>query len=1314
MIQTQIKKRKVVYKNGKRTRINSHLEPVKNVDLLKEYIFKAGTHGWDNHLECNMFKIKLASNKYYITNDADVIKLTSVNRNLFETILLEKRPSRFVLDIDAKNIGDSKFSYNDLIKYIDDIKNYMRTTYELPNINLSANIHVSHPLTINNNLNDAVFNSAHIIFNFAIERMNIYAPDLLNDFFKDYNNINGIEHPFKKYTDYKIYKSVGWFRCLNQTKASNINLKLKKVISCPLTHKVIETKNIDKSDFIQVGVDKKYIIKINASKHTTIQNNYNDVRTSITKYDYNIVFEMPANLEIILNKIKKSKLDIYGTSKWWALQYNILYCLYTNEIKDIIDILNNPLIILFLKASMVGVYDSIEHYNNNIQIIKDSVNNFKIDTSYLYDDIVALPTNELVLWMEHIMGYKIKTLRLVNIKTIKYFIIDNNYCFNINYKELMFHYYKSYMAHGEPKCTLYDNMSTVDIVNDIDKSSRSIFAKLRCESGTNYNIKLINKVNADNIIFKKKRINNLIENNNIEAISKLINYKKHNYVWASVGTGKSKCILEQYIKEFLNDTTTPNKKLIIIADTISITHKQKQDVLNILKELNIPKKELHYYKEKAKKADDYNFNNKSIFITTYDSFEKYIEYKFTHFVLDEIKNINKRFVTIQNGNKTNQQKIELLYNFINMLREAQSSIILDADLDIELYDFLNSIRTDINYYKLTNIIKPHKVTIFNQEEVINKIYDDVRLHNKIIIATASDTLGRDLECDLNRRFKDIKILYINKNGAFINTITDDFNTKNKIAMKRKELILANVDIEFIKYDVVFYTPTVQTGLSFNIPNYFHRTYGLLNINTIDTTQTCQFLNRCRNTMTNDIFLSMNNFGIHTVNYNDFDNFDDSHVFNHIKNLSNNTRENIITEFYDQHEIYNEAKDIYNKLLIWNNSKSQIRNRKYVFHVCVRLIEWGFVDINISITSCSMIVLPNDNNNNSKQLLSQKELKAQCLKQQAELKLLEMKSVNYSQYDNYVKSTHLNQDTYNSLSVKYKDKTSEDQDCQDVIKTQQNNKWGYNEQYYNQHKVEIDSRYTINIATKFEWDNQCKMSYLPLSKSVDIIINNIKMTGTYDDFKKNTRVEVKKMFSLVVNLFFIDKLFECLGIGFNDLYKLCFDITDSSIFTVEKNNEWLNKLYIIIDKHQNIINILLKINKIKLSDKASPHQRLSTIMVAVCNYFNIKCKFGKQMSNPHKKDRNIQFRMPYARVQIDRNINIDNGFWNGGLLIDDTNNKFKKCMYSREIELPTEREVNCINHISAELNQPNITRQVENKNNDYLRVTNQCLIDFTDF
>ena len=1302
MIQEETKKkRKVVYKNGKRTRINSHLKPEKNTNILKEYMFKSGAREWNNHLDSNMFKIKLASNKYYITNNADVVKLTSVNRNLFETILMDKRPSRFVLDIDAKNIGDVKFSYNDLIVYINDIKNYMVDTYDIPNINIAANIHISHPLKIDNNLHDKVFNSSHIIFNFVIEQMNIYAPELLNAFYDYYYNINGVNHPFKEYTDYKIYKSVGWFRCINQTKASNINLKLKKVIKCPLTNKVVETNNIDKSDFIQVDIDMNNIIKINASKENIKSNKYNDKKASIIDYTYDIVLEMPNNLDVIRNKIKKSKYDIYGTSKWHMLVKNLIYCLYTNEIKNINEILNHPLTELLLKASRVDKYDTDECYKENISIIKRYVANFKIDPAYLYDGVVMIPSNELVLWLEHIIGKKISIIRLVNIKSFNYFIIDNEYCYNINFKELMYKYYKEYNVSGDIKIKEYNGLSYNEIIEDLLKSKRSVSAKIKCEAGYNYNIKLINKVNTDNIIFKKKKIKNLIENNNIEEISKSINYKKHNYVWASVGTGKSKNILETYIKSFLNDDVTENKRMLIIADTISITHKQKQDILNILKDLNISKNVLHYYKEKAKKADDYNFNNKLIFITTYDSYERYIDYNFTHAVLDEIKNINKRLITIQNGNKTHQQKIELLYNFINMMRSVSSSIILDADLDMELYDFLNNIRSDITYYKLTNVVKPHNIMIFNQQETISKILNDIKSKHKIIIATASDTLGRDLESLITKSYKDIKVLYINKNGAFINTIADDFNTKNKIAMNRKELILSNVDAEFVKYDVVFYTPTIQTGLSFNIPDYFYRVYGLLNINTIDTTQTCQFLNRCRNTETNDIFLSMNDYGIHTINYNDFDCFADEYVFNHIKNIANNTQEVIEEEFYDEHQIYKESKDIYNTMLKWNNTKTSIRNRKYLFEACVRLIDWGFNNINISLTSYTLI------NKTDEKIDFEK-------KTEEEYNEAVKKTLKYSEYDNYVKSTHLDDDTYISLYSKYKDKTSIDQECQDVIKTTQNQTWGYNADYYNQHKNEIDRRYEENSSTKFEWIKQKKLSYLPLIPSIDLIVNNVDIIKSYDDYKKNTRVEIKEQFGLVVNVYFIDKILRLCGVEFIDLYKLCADCIDVDFYTIIKTKELLDKLYKIIEDKQDIINILLKINRIKISDKANRHQRLSTTIIAIFKYFNVKCKFGKNITNKNKCERDIVVNMPYVRIQVDIDTNKDNAYWNKGLLITNVKDKIKRCMYKRQIRMPLEKEVNFINQISRELNKPNITRLVENKNNDYLRKNNQCLIDFTDF
>ena len=83
---------------------------------------------------------------------------------------------------------------------------------------------------------------------------------------------------------------------------------------------------------------------------------------------------------------------------------------------------------------------------------------------------------------------------------------------------------------------------------------------------------------------------------------------------------------------------------------------------------------------------------------------------------------------------------------------------------------------------------------------IIQIIHKLKNNKKLVIPMASNNKAKDLKELLKLKFPKLKILLIHKE-------TDD-NSKLEI--------LLNVNTDWVKYDVVIYTPTVCMGVSFDI------------------------------------------------------------------------------------------------------------------------------------------------------------------------------------------------------------------------------------------------------------------------------------------------------------------------------------------------------------------------------------------------------------------------------------------------------------------------------------------------------------------
>jgi hypothetical protein len=113
--------------------------------------------------------------------------------------------------------------------------------------------------------------------------------------------------------------------------------------------------------------------------------------------------------------------------------------------------------------------------------------------------------------------------------------------------------------------------------------------------------------------------------------------------------------------------------------------------------------------------------------------------------------------------------------------------------------------------------------------------------------------SENYERNIQDKFKDLKILRI-------------YGNMND---KLKEKIFKNVNEEFGKYDVVISTPTCESGVDYNIENYFYKVYGVISTYSTTVSGFFQMVARIRHVQNNEILIYSANMSLNRVNFYTF-------------------------------------------------------------------------------------------------------------------------------------------------------------------------------------------------------------------------------------------------------------------------------------------------------------------------------------------------------------------------------------------------------------------------------------------------------------
>ena len=222
---------------------------------------------------------------------------------------------------------------------------------------------------------------------------------------------------------------------------------------------------------------------------------------------------------------------------------------------------------------------------------------------------------------------------------------------------------------------------------------------------------------------------------------------------------------------------------------------------------------------KLQSYNNYNFDTQSDNLPKYDLV-----------VLDEMEGL-------LNHLSYNQLEQATIFDILKRLLFKSNKILcLDGDLSDRSLDFINNIK--INYKLYRNLYKPNKKNFIftsNMEKFNDNIELDLENKKKIVIVCMTKTESEKY----NSLYKDkYKVIVHN-------------------SIEKNKDILLNVNENWGQCDLLIYSPSVESGVDFNIPDYFYKCYALLSNQSTSYRAFNQMLNRVRFYEDNNILCYFN-------------------------------------------------------------------------------------------------------------------------------------------------------------------------------------------------------------------------------------------------------------------------------------------------------------------------------------------------------------------------------------------------------------------------------------------------------------------------
>ena len=312
------------------------------------------------------------------------------------------------------------------------------------------------------------------------------------------------------------------------------------------------------------------------------------------------------------------------------------------------------------------------------------------------------------------------------------------------------------------------------------------------------------------------------------------------------GTGKTHHIINELISHYESN----NIKVLMITESNALNSKLCEDYGFV-----------SHQDDKYKNPNTLDRNNKVV--CSIQSLHRLVNTDYDILVVDEIQSILNAYSSSSTfKNLPHNLKAYNMYDLlIQKIKDSNKSLLCDADIQ---QNYIEALTEQLGKDNM-EIVKNTQLAFSNYKIKIYTDYTDILNHltkkilhtdSKIAIASASRAKIDEYIVDIN------KLLIENKVEKKIIAVISSYGVKlysNGIENTNnidKQETLKNIDKFVIDNDVdlLFYSPTIKTGISFNTKDYFDYTFAFGECNSIVFCEFLQMLFRVRNLRQKEILV----------------------------------------------------------------------------------------------------------------------------------------------------------------------------------------------------------------------------------------------------------------------------------------------------------------------------------------------------------------------------------------------------------------------------------------------------------------------------
>ena len=314
---------------------------------------------------------------------------------------------------------------------------------------------------------------------------------------------------------------------------------------------------------------------------------------------------------------------------------------------------------------------------------------------------------------------------------------------------------------------------------------------------------------------------------NIKELTDSIKNNTHSLiaVKSNMGTGKTYCIADCINKSSLSTFG-------VISFRVSLANKYTTDFKN----------SICYNTTKVKVIDADKWICQADSLYRIKPKEKPLEI----LVLDEVDQLRKHMTAdtfMKNSNYLANRA-----GLRQLIKTAKQVIIMSANLTQADLDWINSMRAIDTQLIINNryVSDPRETNMVCKNKIIESIIDDFKHKKKFAIAHNGSVVKQEA----------LKRQILKSNGHSPTTQEYDILLINSETMSDEnvKLALENPNVEFGKYAGIIYSPSIQSGLSYDVRDTIHSIYGIFGNATNSTNDACQMLHRIRNPINKQIMV----------------------------------------------------------------------------------------------------------------------------------------------------------------------------------------------------------------------------------------------------------------------------------------------------------------------------------------------------------------------------------------------------------------------------------------------------------------------------